>query len=556
MVSGQPPRRRRNGPEGERSSGESEEAGRASGSPTELSVNAHVLGDVASRRLAKAAAAAGAAAAGSISAASEVAAVELAAATTDRVAAESVTRDSLGAPNSAEIAAPKPRKPRKGASQSLAAAPPADQARETAAAATVAEPDLVEPAAVARKPRKTARRALGPVAPSVSERFALLSAAATMPIDHVADPATDVPAPAVESAAAQATPPEPAAQARIEELTTADGISNRVVDSRFVAGLGMVALGVRTVFGFAGAAAAFVAAPVGHGAGWWRRRRAQSSGRSDAAAPRPRRRRPTLAWILFTAFYLTLGSALVFQGVVVPIMGHSAATETAGHSPANLIVGQASSSPSLTASPTDVAPSADPTAMPTTVPTATATAAPTAGATRKATPKPTLKPTAKPNTPAPTAAPTAVPTPALTPAPTALPTAPPTLAPTATPTATVTGNPGPTPTQTMVANIMLVTAPKVNGDSGIFGVTSLGGAICHLHRTGGAASRQPRDSTNFTVPAGGAATVSAGGSVETNGTPWGKTATGYSYTITVVCTAAAPDGRTATSVTPVVMPWP
>ncbi len=554
MVSGQPPRRRRGSPQGEPPAVVAEAQSLPAGLPTEPPVSAHVLGDIASRRLARAAAAAGAAAAGSVAAAADVAAVDLAAATAE--SAESAAPDSGVAAASAELVGPKPRKPRKprDGTSPVAASPYAEPVSELADAATATEANPAEAAAPAepaepvvavKKLRKATRKALGPAAPSAQEQVVLLSAAAATPIEPVADAGNGVPAPELEAAWAEATPPEP--DARIEEIAPAEGVSDRIVESRFVAGLGTVALGARMAFGFAGAAAAFVAAPVGRAAGrvvtypfrrssgWWRDRRVSAVDFGDAPATRRRRRRPALGWVLFTAFYLTLGSALIFQGVVVPILGHAAATGTAGYSPANLIVGLATSSPSPTASATEVAQPADPTATATATPTASpsVTATATASPTHKPTAKPTPKPTAKPKTPAPTVAPTAVPTPE----------------PTATPTASATDSAAPSsaPTPVMFATLTLSVHARTLGRNGTWDVTSLPTAVCILHRSGG---DQADIQTN---------PITIGASGDSGPFAWGShfpaPASGTLYTFTAVCQMPNPDNRASTSTT-IVMGWP
>jgi hypothetical protein len=105
----------------------------------------------------------------------------------------------------------------------------------------------------------------------------------------------------------------------------------------------------------------------------------------------------------------------------------------------------------------------------------------------------------------------------------------------------------------MFATIKLVTAPVVHGDSGVFDVKSVPGAVCHIQRSGGGHSA--RSGANFTIGSTGEnASVHAGGSADSGGS-WSASPTGY--TVTAVCTMPAPDNRTATSaaITPPVV-WP
>lgn len=188
MVSGQPPRRGRSSRDGEPPPGATEEGNAASGSPTEASGSAHVLGDVASRRLAKAAAAAGAAAAESIDPAGAVHA-RFAVSRAESVpvtAAESVAAESAAAQTAVAIdapttaagsAAPKPRKnTRKAAAAALAPDGPLAAAAASPAAPTAA-------VSAAPKPRKTSRKALGPAAHTGSE----FAAAATLSVAASSD---------------------------------------------------------------------------------------------------------------------------------------------------------------------------------------------------------------------------------------------------------------------------------------------------------------------------------------------------------------------------------
>ena len=102
------------------------------------------------------------------------------------------------------------------------------------------------------------------------------------------------------------------------------------------------------------------------------------------------------------------------------------------------------------------------------------------------------------------------------------------------------------------ATITIVTKPVNHGDSGIFDVKSLPGAICYLHRDGAGSNKS---GSNFAIPAAGdSGSVSIGGTGDSTGA-WPASAGGYA--ITAVCTMPAPDNRTVTSsaVAPRVV-WP
>jgi hypothetical protein len=175
MASGTPPRRGRSSHEGEPPPGATDEGKPASGSPTEASGKAHVLGDVASRRLAKAAAAAGAAASGSTAAAG--------------VAASQAESAAEAAADSAMAAG---------------VAVAADDA--VAAGASV-------PAAkgVSAKPRRITRKAMGPPGGSVEPNLgpaaaaAAVAAAASAPFAPVAEAAGSAAAGAVVARTAPTT---------------------------------------------------------------------------------------------------------------------------------------------------------------------------------------------------------------------------------------------------------------------------------------------------------------------------------------------------------------
>src|ERR1035437_1994590 len=149
MVSGQPPRPRRSSRNSEPPSSPTVEDNPASESPTEASVNPLALGEGASRRLAKAAAAAGAAAAASIPASradiTATAGIESAA--------------TVGLENAAPIDA---------APAAVESAVPMESAAPLEAALAVLP-------GAAPKPRQTPRKALGPAGRSGKEPVVLLS---------------------------------------------------------------------------------------------------------------------------------------------------------------------------------------------------------------------------------------------------------------------------------------------------------------------------------------------------------------------------------------------
>jgi hypothetical protein len=103
----------------------------------------------------------------------------------------------------------------------------------------------------------------------------------------------------------------------------------------------------------------------------------------------------------------------------------------------------------------------------------------------------------------------------------------------------------------MFATVTLVTAPVNHGDSGIFHVRSLAGAICQLHGT--RSGHTDRLSNTFTIPVGGDyGSARAGSAADSTTGAWPAA----SYAVTVVCTMPAPDNRTATSSPAITVVWP
>ena len=275
MVSGQPPRPRRSSRNSEPPSSPTVEDNPASESPTEASVNPLALGEVASRRLAKAAAAAGAAAAASIPASradiTATAGIESAA--------------TVGLENAAPIDA---------APAAVESAVPMESAAPIDAALAVL-------ASAAPKPRKTTRKALGPAGRSGKEPVVLLSDTSPLSAAAIADANPAAATPFVAASAGT----DPVCGARIEEVPGFDSadappvvrVSDRIGDSRFVAGLGMLALGVRVAFGKMGSAAGgagrALTSPFRRSASWWQHRGAPSV--DEGYTQTRSRRRPALA---------------------------------------------------------------------------------------------------------------------------------------------------------------------------------------------------------------------------------------------------------------------
>ena len=281
MVSGQPPRPRRSSRNSEPPSSPTVEDNPASESPTEASVNPHALGEIASRRLAKAAAAAGAAAAASIPASradiTATAGIESAA--------------TVGLENAAPIDA---------APAAVESAVPTESAVPMESAAPI-DAALAVLASAAPKPRKTTRKALGPAGRSGKEPVVLLSDTSPLSAAAIADANPAAATPFVAASAGT----DPVSGTRIEEVPGFDSadappvvrVSDRIGDSRFVAGLGMLALGVRVAFGKMGSAAGgagrALTSPFRRSASWWQHRGAPSV--DEGYTQTRSRRRPALA---------------------------------------------------------------------------------------------------------------------------------------------------------------------------------------------------------------------------------------------------------------------
>ena len=559
MTSGQPPREQsdpsekpvRDAAADSPVSGEPAASGRAPSSRNPA--RAHASESAAAASAAAAAAVAAVSAAIAATAASSVAGRGKAARSDVAAMAE---RPPKAVQRPKASASPKPRKPKaqpaKAEAAKAEAAPAPEPAKaEPAKPRVTRREDLPQPARAKAKPepaKPSAAEKPLPVIPGITRREELAAAAAVTPLPPDKPPTSGQALPVIpgitrreelsaakaaeaarladeEDAAGKPLPAEKPAPAAAKEgglpppkfvkrkgaPKQGDDLAEKVSHSPVFVGLAMVLLAVRVAFG---KVASVVAWPY-----------RQITGANDLHIevegaeqdPRRKRKKKGLVASLADGAVITLVGTItlwvVMAGVVMPIIAPS---------PTPVMVGDETGNPYATKTPVSsqvavVSPDASTTAEPGASPTATETAGATATATPGSSP-----------TPGPTPPPGSTPTPT----------------PPATPTPPPTPLPTPTPTPTMFVTLALDTvntpSPRTVGEYAYFYVSSLPGSTCSITRVG------PSSKTDLIpVP------------IDPDGTiyiAWGHGAGVGTYSITVSCTAPAPDGRSATS-NAVIVTW-